>query len=133
MSKATCLFLVALLVGGEALAKCGNQVLRIEGTIDGVSGDGLRIKVLVTPEPNWEPQPEIPIKDGRFAGMVLFDRTRSEGRVRDDYSRVPDSMEVLLLRNGQELSRLQLDFKRDFVRDKGGDYKLRSPIVLRSR
>jgi hypothetical protein len=133
MSRITFFLLAALLVSGEALGKCGNLIIHITGSIDGITGDDLRIMAQVMPPSNWEPQPEIPIKGGRFAGMVLFDRTKSEGRAKDDCSRAPDSLDVVLLRNDQELSRLRLDITKDFVREKTGDYKLRTPIVLRSR
>jgi hypothetical protein len=130
MRRLPLLLLMGVLLEGQALSKCANRVIHIEGTIEGASSDGLRIGVQVTPEPNWEPQPEMAIRSGRFAGTVLFDGTKSEGHVRDDCSRVPETMDLILLRNGQELSRLRLVIAKDFVKDKLGDYKLRSPIML---
>lgn len=124
---------MALVTAGEASAKCGSLIIRIEGRIEGGGGDDLRVVVDVAPDPNWEPQPEIPIKGQAFVGEVLFDRTKSEGRVRDACLRVPDSLYVRLLRKGVELSRVRLLIKQDFVTEKGGNYNLRSPIVLHSR
>ena len=133
MRRAILLLSMALVTAGEASAKCGNLIIRIEGRIEGGRGDDLRVVVDVTPAPNWEPQPEIPIKGQAFVGDALFDRTKSEERVRDACSRVPDSLDVRLLRKGLELSRVRLHIKQDFVREKGGNYNLRSPIVLHSR
>lgn len=123
----------SLVLAGVSLSKCANRVIHIEGSLDGVSTDGLKIALEVMPDPNWEPQPEISIKDTRFVGDVLFNGTKSEGRVRDDCSRVPQLVEVVLLKNGQEVNRVRLEIAKDFVKDKLGDYKLRTPITLHSK
>jgi hypothetical protein len=124
------LLLTIVLLGGTTLSKCANRLIHVEGRVDGVSRSGLRILVQVTPDPNWEPQPEIAIKDGSFVGTVLFNATKSEGRVRDDCSRRPIKVDVVLLKEGHEVSRVRLEISHDFVKNKLGDYELRSPIML---
>jgi hypothetical protein len=130
MYRAALLLLMVVLPSGTTLSKCANRLIHLEGRVDGISRNGLRILVQVTPDPNWEPQSEIAIKDGSFVGTVLFNATKSEGRVRDDCSRVPKKVYVVLLKNDHEVNRVQLDISQDFVKDKLGDYKLRSPIML---
>jgi hypothetical protein len=120
------------MLGGITLAKCANLLIHIEGRVDGDSSNS-KIVVLVVPDPNWEPQPEISMKDGTFVDTVLFNVTKSEGRVRDDCSRVPKTVDVVLLKYGHEVNRVRLDISRDFARNKLGDYKLRSPILLHSQ
>jgi DNA-binding NarL/FixJ family response regulator len=117
----------------RVLGKCANQLIHIEGSVHGASSKEFRISVDVTPDPNWEPQVEIPIEDGMFAGTVLFNSTESEGRVEDDCSRTPKIVQVTLLKDGHEVDRVRLDIARDFVKDKAGEYKLRSPVILHSQ
>jgi hypothetical protein len=131
MSRMMLSILMAVLVSRAAWAKCANEVIHIEGSIVGVSGEGLRIAIKVSPDPNWEPQPEIRIENGKFAGEVLFDSTKSEGRVRDNCSRVPGFVRVSLSRNDQQLALRELAIKKDFVKSKNGDYRLRSALELR--
>jgi hypothetical protein len=121
------LFLLAVEV---SLSKCANRVIHIEGSLDRGSTDGFRIVMHVKPDPNWEPQPEIAIRDGKFSGDALFNGTKSEGNVRDDCSRVPQIVDVILLKKGQEVSRARLEIAKDFVRDKLGDYTIRTPVIL---
>jgi hypothetical protein len=102
-----------------------------DGSIVGPANGGLTVKVEVIPDPNWELQPEITIKEGKFAGDVYFDATKSEGRVRDDCSRVPETVQVVLLKDGHEADRVQLDVSKAFRRDELHNYKLRSSITLR--
>jgi hypothetical protein len=132
MYRATLLLFMAVLPSGITLAKCANRLIHIEGRVDGDSSNA-RIVVQVTPDPNWGPQPEISMKDGTFVGTVLFNATKSEGRVRDDCSRVPKIVDVVLVKDGHEVSRVRLDISRDFVRNKSGDYNLRAPIALHSK
>jgi len=120
----------ASLLATAAVGKCVHRIIHVEGQIVGPSSDGLTLRVEVTPDPNWEPQPEIPIKDGKFAGVVYFDATKSEGRVRDDCSRIRETVVVTLLKDGHELDRIQLEVSKAFRRDELHDYKLRSPIAL---
>ena len=131
MSRVVLSLVVVLTMTQDAMAKCANRIIHIEGSIVGASSEGLTIVVQVAPEPNWEPQPEIRIRDGQFAGMVLFDATASEGKVRDNCSRVPDSVKVVLFRNDSELALQRLAIAKDFLKSKNGDYRLRSPILLR--
>jgi hypothetical protein len=50
--------------------------------------------------------------------------------VRDNCSRVPTTVEVLLLRDGIEVNRVRLDVSKDFTKNERHDYKPRSPIML---
>jgi len=121
---------IMLLFAGPGVCKCAMRIIFVEGTILGPVTEDLKVIVEVTPDPNWDPQPEIVLKDGKFVGKVYFDATKSEGRVRDDCSRVPKTVEVLLLRNGHEVNRVRLDISKEFTRNKLHDYKPRSPILL---
>lgn len=121
-----------LLFAAPGMCKCVHRIIHIEGSIAGSTLDGLAVKAEVTPDPNWEPQPEISIKDGKFVGVVYFDATKSEGRVRDDCSRVPETVEVVLFRDGHEVDRVRLDVSKAFIRDEQHNYKLRTSLTLRS-
>jgi hypothetical protein len=112
------------------VCKCVNRIIYVGGSILGPIADGLKVMVEVTPDPNWEPQPDIVIKDGKFAGEVYFNATKAEGRVRDNCSRVPTTVEVLLLKDGREVNRVRLDVFKDFTKNERNDYKPRSPILL---
>jgi hypothetical protein len=115
------------------ISKCVHRIIHVEGNIVSPRSDGMIVRVEVTPDPNWEPQPEISVKDGKFAGEVYFDATKSEGRVRDNCSRVPERVEVVLLKDGHEIDRVRLDVPKAFAKDELHDYKLRSPITLHSQ
>ncbi len=91
-----------LLFVAPGICKCAHRTIYIEGSVVGAVTYGLSVKVEVTPDPNWEPQPTISIKDAKFSGKVYFDATKSEGRVRDDCTRIPDRVEVVLLKNDHE-------------------------------
>jgi hypothetical protein len=132
VNRRPCVMLAAtiLLFASPAVCKCGRRIIYIEGTVLGTLTDAVKVKVEVAPDPNWEPQPEIVIEDGRFVGRVYFDATKSEGRVRDNCSRVPKTVEVLLLKNGHELDRVRLDISKEFTRNKLDDYRPRAPIIL---
>ncbi len=119
-----------LLIAGHGVCKCAKRIIFVDGTVLGPITDDLKVLVEVTPDPNSEVQPEIVIKDGKFVGKVYFDATKSEGRVRDDCSRVPETVEILLLKNGHEVNRVRIDVSKGFTRNKLHDYTPRSPIIL---
>jgi len=121
-----------LLFASPGMCKCAMRIIFVEGAVLGPITDDLKVIVKVSPDPNWEPQPEIVLKDGKFVGKAYFDATKSEGRVRDNCSRVPETVEVLLLKNGHEVNRVRLDISKEFTRNKMHDYKPRSPILLHS-
>jgi hypothetical protein len=123
-----------LLLSQGGAGKCVNRVIQLEGVIAGPSGGDLTVSVQVTPESNWEPQPEIVIKDHKFSATVLFNPVKWEDRLkRNDCSRLPESLEVVLLKDGSNIDVKKLEIARDFVKDKLGDYKLRSPITLHTK
>jgi hypothetical protein len=113
--------------------KCVNRAIQIEGVIAGPSTGNFKIAVQVIPDPNQAQEAEIVINDHKFGGMAYFDSTKAEGRLKDNCSRVPEIVEVVLLKDGQEIDRIRLNISRDYVKDKIGDYKLRSPITLHSQ
>jgi len=119
-----------LLFAASGMCKCVNRIIYIEGSVLDPIADGLKVMVEVTPDPNWEPQPDIVIKEGKFAGKVYFNATKAEGRVRDNCSRVPTTVEVLLLKDGREVNRVRLDVSKEFTKTELHDYKPLSPILL---
>jgi hypothetical protein len=127
------LAVAAALFAAPGICKCRHRIIHVEGSIVSPATDGLSVKVEVTPDPNWEPQPEVSVKDGKFAGEVYFDATKSEGRVRDNCSRIPERVEVVMLKDGHEVDRVRLDVSKAFVKDELHNYKLRSPITLHSQ
>src|SRR6266404_983996 len=92
--------IAAALFAAPGVCKCVHRIIHVDGSIVSAASDGMTVKVEVTPDPNWEPQPEISVKGGSFAGEIYFDATESEGRVRDNCSRVPEKVEVILLKDG---------------------------------
>ena len=122
-----------LVTAPPAICKCVHNSIYVEGSVYGPAGAKFKLRVEVTPDPNWEPQPDLSVKDGRFKGVVYFDTTKSEGRVRDNCSRVPEGVDVVLLKDGREVDRVHLDASKAFVKDKQHGYKLRKPVMLRSQ
>jgi len=132
MGKFLAIASVILAVSAAAMAKCGNLTIHVNGRILGPPDKSMRIVIDVEPDPNWSPQPAIALDAGEFAGDLYFDSTKAEGKRRDDCSREPRKMLILLLKNGQELDRMQLDIPRDFVKTSTG-YRVRVPVELHSR
>jgi hypothetical protein len=132
MRNAPIIVLMAVLLSTTTVAKCANRLIHITGDIVSVASEGLKVDVKVVPDPNWEPQFEIALQDGKFVGTVVFNATKAERNVRDDCSRAPKEIEIVLLNEGRELDRARLTISKDFVKNKVGDYELRSPVVLRS-
>ena len=114
-------------------SKCVHRIIRVDGNIVNPGNGSMAVRVEVTPDPNWEPQPEISVEGGKFVGEVYFDATKSEGRVRDNCSRVPERVEVVLLKDGHEIDRVRLDVPKAFAKDKLHNYKLRLPITFHAQ
>ncbi len=112
--------------------KCPNKFIYITGRVSGPDDSQLQIKVEVTPDANWEPQPAIKLDHGTFDGKVYFDSTKAEGTTQDVCSRVPEAVRVELYKDRTLLDSIQLDISKDFIKNKFGDYKLRSALVLHS-
>jgi hypothetical protein len=132
MGRAFVLLLLAMPIPVPGICKCGNIIIYLEGHVSGGNSDGLEILAATTPDANSGPQPKIRVKRGSFAGQVYFDSFK----VREDYdicTRIPELVEVKLLRGSHQLASMRLDISKDFVRDGAGDYKLRSPIGFRLR
>jgi hypothetical protein len=123
-------FLLAVCL--PSFSKCINRAIHVEGTIAGPIGEGERIVILVTPDPNTSVKPETSIKDHSFNGTVYFDSTSREGRVHDKCSRLPESVEVALVNGDRTIDKVLLSISKDFVTDKEGDFRLKSAIGLHS-
>jgi hypothetical protein len=128
MYRTLVLLFVLLLASAAGFSKCANRFIFVEGHIAGAEGSRLEIVVQTTPDANRD-QPKITIQERNFAGRIYFDSTKSEGRfTRDDCSRVPTTVRLLLFDNGHQVDSILLSIERDFTRDKGGDFKMRSPV-----
>jgi hypothetical protein len=115
-------------------SKCTNLYISIKGAIVGQQNEAFRINVLVVPDPNSALHPEFPIKDSHFEGAVLFDTFESYNpRKGHKCTRVPERVRVVLLKETSEIDSTWLDVSKDFVRDKSGDYEVRSPVELHSK
>jgi hypothetical protein len=128
MHKIFVLVMIVTVITSTAVGKCANRFVNVAGHVDGRDTDGLEVVVKTIPDANWERQPRIIVKQGEFEGVVYFDSTKIEGKVRDKCSRAPDMVDVLLFKGKQQIDALRLVVSKDFVRDESGDYKLRSPI-----
>jgi hypothetical protein len=129
MYRALVLLVVLITASAAGFCKCANRFIYVEGHITSTARSGLEIVVQTTPDANWEPQPKMAIQEGRFAGRVYFDSTKSEGHfAHDDCSRTPKIIRLLLVENGHQVDSIQLSIEKDFVRDGGGEYKIRRPV-----
>jgi hypothetical protein len=124
---------VLLLFATPGVCKCANRFIYVDAQLAGPASDGLRIKVEVTPDPNWEPQPEIAISNGEIHGKVYFNTTKSEGHSRDNCSRVPKRVDLVVLNGEHEIDRVRLDIAKDFVKTELRDYKPRMLTKLRTQ
>jgi hypothetical protein len=115
-------------------AKCGNALIVVDGKVEGTSSAAKeKIVVRVEPDPNWDAQPAVRFEGGKFEAQVWFDMTKSEGAVRDNCSRMPRTVTVSLIVDERETETVTLIVRRDFIRVHTDLYKLKSPLVLRSR
>ncbi|HEY6937749.1 MAG TPA: hypothetical protein VI424_11385, partial [Terriglobales bacterium] len=86
MPKQLLLISFVLLAVSGLQAKCGNSILYIDGSLTGSAANSI-VTAHVTPDPNWEPQPAVSVdKSGTFRAIIYFDRTKPEGRIRDNCS-----------------------------------------------
>jgi hypothetical protein len=132
VGKVFVLALLAMVVPVAGVCKCANIIIHLEGHVRGGDSHGLEIVAETSPDANWEPQPKIRVKRGNFAGELYFDTFKSR-EFNDICTRVPELIVVKLLRGKRQLDSIRLDISKGFVRDKSGDYKLRSPIEFRPR
>jgi hypothetical protein len=137
MARKIILCLLLLVAGflsmSRAIAKCVHHIIYVQGNVAKAANQKLAVKIVVSPDPNWEPQPEVVLAEGKLTGEVYFDATKSEGRRRDNCSRAPETVDVILLQDGREVDRARLDVAKDFVRDPKHNYRLRSPISLTAK
>ena len=132
MRRAFVLMLLAMAFPAAGLCKCAGAAIYLLGHVSGGDSDGLEIVAITTPDANWQPLPKILVQHGSFAGAAYFD-TFKRREFNDICTRVPESIEVKLLRGKHQLDSIRLDISKDFVRDEYGDYKLRSPIEFHVR
>jgi hypothetical protein len=132
MRRAFVLVLLSMAFPVAGLCKCGGAAIHLNGHISGRESDGLKIVGETIPDANFEPQPKITVLHGNFEGDVYFDRTMPS-KEWDICTRLPESIEVMLLRGKHQLDSIRLDISKDFVRDEHGDYKLRLPIEFHVR
>jgi hypothetical protein len=125
--------LLSIMVPSGNANKCANKYIYISGKIVGPTNSQLKIEVQTTPDANWEPQPAIALRQGAFDGKVYFDSTKTEGTTNDDCSRAPEKVRVALLNEGRQIDLVQLDISKDFIKNKMGDYELRSSVELHSQ
>jgi hypothetical protein len=133
MFKRILTLLLLCLLPGNTWAKCALSTIVIDGSISGPS-DGSTVSVQVLPDPNWnsEPAPVVDT-DGKFHVTRYFDPYDGPGWVvADRCSREPKTITIQLHRNGQLLDQVVLEISRDFVTERNIDFRLRSPITLRS-
>ena len=133
MLKGFVLMILAIAFPATGACKCSGLAIHLNGHVSGGDGDRLNIVGITTPDANWEPQPKITVQHGSFAGDVYFDSFKSYDGATHICTRVPESVEVKLLRGKRQLDSIRLDISKDFVRDEHGDYKLRSPIEFHLR
>jgi hypothetical protein len=123
---------LVLLVACSLEAKCGNSMIVVEGVITGSITDAT-VLVQVTPDANWEPQPVVSIApSGKFRATVYFDRTRAEGRKRDDCTREPEGVTIQIRKGNRVVDQTNLKIDHDFVKKNRLDYEARLPVALRS-
>jgi hypothetical protein len=124
---------VLLLSAVPAVCKCANRFIYIDGQLWDSPGGNYSIKVEVTPDPNWEPQPGIVINAGVIKGKVLFNTTKAEGHFKDNCSRSPKTVEVVRLNGDREVDRVKLAISKDLVKTEAHDYRPRESIKLHAR
>jgi hypothetical protein len=132
MLKGSVLVFLAMVIPVAGLCKCSGLAIRLKGRVNGGEVGELRIVAETTPDANWKPQPEIVVQHGAFAGEVYFDSFKSR-EFNDICTRVPESVEVKLLRGKHLVDSVRLDVSKDFVRDEHGDYNLRVPVEFHLR
>ncbi len=133
MLKAFVLMILTIAFPAAGACKCSGLAIHLNGHVSGREGNGLKIVAITTPDDNFAPQPKITVQHGGFAGDVYFDSFKSYDGVTHICTRVPESVEVKLLRGKRQLDSIRLDISKDFVRDEQGDYKVRSPIEFHLR
>jgi hypothetical protein len=121
------------IIPASSHGKCANVFITIKGVIVGPQNDALKIAAQILPDPNSSTQPEFSIKNGHFEGSVLFDTTKSADAKRHECSRVPEKVHVVLLKENNEIDSVWLIVAKDFIKDKTGDYEVRSPVEFHSK
>jgi hypothetical protein len=134
MFKRILTLLLLCLLSGNLWAKCARGTILIDGLISDPAA-GSTVSVQVLPDPNWNAEPAAVVDtDGKFHVTRYFDPYDGPGLVvADKCSREPKTITIQLHRNGQLLDQVVLEISRDFVTEHNIDFRLRSPITLRSK
>ena len=120
---------VLLVACGSAGVKCSKVFIFLEGNVGGEGATGGQIFVEVIPPANTASSP-IAIDGGQFKSRIAFDTTYSGSWSRHNCSRRPTVVKILLVSEGEEVHRLELDVDSSFKRSEDGDYSLSKPLKL---
>ena len=112
--------------------QCPVETVIIKGQVkDATADSGVRVQLIYRGEKIGE-SGEVEVQQGRFqlplefvtGGSSLFTNLPRK------CGRRPQSVDVTLLENGEEASRVSLNFVKDFTRADASAYSLRSELVL---
>jgi hypothetical protein len=122
---------VSLLMASDADAKCGRLHVHVTGAVVGISTQPVAIRVVLDPDQGTLSN-SIEVRDGKFSDAVPFDTYRSERgkRGKDDCSRVPEAVTIVVLHDEEVVCRRELEIKGMFRRDKAGDYHTRRSLQI---
>lgn len=124
--------LVLVLAGlaGESAAKCRSLLVRIEGRLEGSLDGSEALEIELEPDAQVKQKPVVIKTDGSFDVTLSF--YTLNGLKREDCSRKPKAVVVLLRRKGELLRSVRLEIGRDFVPAGDGDFRVREPVLLRT-
>ncbi len=132
MVRRAILATIFLTASTSADGKCVRMRLIVNGEIKGNVDAKTVVRIQVTPDPN-ELNPSVQIKDQKFHAEILFDTFKSRRLLSgDNCSRRPDTVRVVLSREGKEQDSVSLKFPKDFLLT-DGDYWGKVPTVLTVR
>ena len=124
------LLLVAFLVLAwrSRTADCVRKVVRFDVSAPGVRQSGAELVVIVEPVDTYAASPmHLSLDAGRSAHQVLFNPYSRENL---NCTRVLESVDLVLEKEGKALAKKSLTYPKDFRRDEKGDYIAREPVVF---
>ena len=116
-----------------AFVDCAGIVLNLKGSVDGGPRDEqLRLRVVLNPRGDFNPQSiDLPIKGATIEAQVVYNPRQLTAKKDYDCNLRPNTVTIKLLSNDDsELDSVELTYSKDFVRQAGGEYVLRSPLIL---
>lgn len=133
MLRRVVLAAIFLTASTTADGKCVRMRLIVNGEIKGNVDANTTVRVQVTPDPN-EPNPSVQIRDQKFYAEILFDTFKSRKLLSgDNCVRTPDTVRVVLSREGKEQDSVSLKFPKDFLLTGPAAYWVKIPPVLTVR